>query len=109
MKKLFMFIEDDFREVELERVKTLTDGQLVESLQGTLIGVQAMNELSSKVELIDLGDDNYLRRAENPIKKQFLESINEISKELRLRLGDERLESIIANTLILIKEDETRP
>ena len=109
MKKLFMFIEDDFREVELEKVKTLTDGQLIESLQGTLIGVQTMNELSSKVELIDLDDDNYLRRAENPIKKQFLESINEISKELRLRLGDERLESIIANTLILIKEDEKRP
>jgi hypothetical protein len=55
MNKFFIFSDDDFAEVESATLDGMQTGNLIESLQGTLIGLHTIQEVTDRVNLVDMG------------------------------------------------------
>jgi len=103
MQSVFIFIDDDFKEAEIDNLKPLQTSTLVECLQGTIIGIATLEENSTEVEEIYMGHGNYLQRVDQPIKKGLVAGFKWLSDELTGRLGSEVISNIINTTINALK------
>jgi hypothetical protein len=106
MNSIFIFIDDDFNYVNPDRLAKLSTSMLIESLQGTLIGINTINNVfdyTKSVRSSELKYEAYLTSIENPTRKNLSEGFEQVSTELRQRIGDEKVDELINETIQLIK------
>ena len=103
MQSVFIFIDNDFKDANTDELKPLQTSTLVESLQGTIIGIATVEEVSTGVETIYMGGGHYLERVDRPVKKGLIAGFKWLSDELTIRLGKEAVTDIINTTITALK------
>ena len=102
MNKFFIFSNDDFSEVEEATLDKMDTGRLIESLQGTLIGLHTIQEVTDRVNLVNMGPYTQFKKLESGVNVQLSAGLEAIHTRLENRLGKDQVESIIAHTLFMI-------
>ncbi len=103
MNTIFIFSNDDFREVESTQLGEMTQRQLVECLQGTIIGLNTINELTDRINILKMGPHTEFKRIENQTQTRLSDGMSALISELTARVGPERVEKIIKETILLIE------
>lgn len=102
MNPIFIFMDDDFREVVDADLTEMQTGRLVESLQGTLIGLHTVKEVTDRVTLVDMGPYTQFKRAEDDVSEKLTKGLGALISQLTDRLGVESVERIIQETLFMV-------
>jgi hypothetical protein len=107
MNKFFIFNDDDFTEVESTTLDGMETGNLIESLQGTLIGLHTIQEVTDRVNLVDLGPHAQFKKLEDEVNFKLARGIEAIRSRLVDRLGEAQVERIFTETLFMINLEKS--
>jgi hypothetical protein len=107
MNKFFIFNDDDFTEVESATLDGMETGSLIESLQGTLIGLHTIQEVTDRVNLVDMGPHTQFKKLEGGVNDKLADGLEAIHSRLVDRLGEAHVERIIAETLFMINLEKS--
>ena len=107
MNKFFIFNNDDFAEVESATLDGMQTGNLIESLQGTLIGLHTIQEVTDRVNLVDMGPYTQFKKLDGEVNTKWTEGLAAIHSRLADRLGEAQVERIIAETLFMINLEKS--
>lgn len=103
MNRVFIFSNDDFREVNTAELEEMTTSKLIESLQGTLIGLHTIKEVTDGINLVDMGPYTQFKKTDNDINEKLIKGLAALISQLEPKLGKEGVERIITQTLFMIQ------
>lgn len=91
-----LFIGDDFHEVDDSRIEKLSDTELVEGLQGAIIGLDAIEERMVMTGLLNHGVTK--NEADDSLREKIQCGMKKVAEELERRVGSEKVKLIIEKT-----------
>lgn len=113
-EEIYIFLGEDFKSTSSSSIVELSDRELMDSLQGTLVGIDALSEVEDQVK-------GLLKEAEidenaslcagfaRPTLERLEAGLDVITQLLLERVGHERVSALVKKTLELIaleKSDE---
>ena len=107
MNKIFIFNNDDFREVSESDLEEMQTGNLIESLQGTLIGLHTIHEVTDRISPVTLGIGVQPKESGDlDINVRLTKGLTALISQLEPRLGRESVERIISETIFMVNLDK---
>jgi hypothetical protein len=105
MDRVFIFLDDDFIELDETELQPMENRRLVESLQGTLIGLHTIKEVTNGINLVDMGPYAQFKKLDNNINESLIKGLAALISQLEPRLGRESVERIISETIFMVNLD----
>ncbi len=106
MNRVFIFLDDDFIELDEAELQTMENRRLVESLQGTLIGLHTFKEVTDRITPVAVGLGVQHKEPDNlDINVKLTKGLAAIISQLEPRLGRESVERIISETIFMVNLD----
>ena len=106
MNRVFIFLDDDFIELDEAELQTMENRRLVESLQGTLIGLHTFKEVTDRITAVSLGINVQLKESDLDINVKLTKGLAALISQLEPRLGRESVERIISETIFMVNLDK---
>jgi hypothetical protein len=105
-EEIYAFIHEDFTLINELELQKLSDRELMDSLQGTLVGIDALSSMQSKIEQI-LTEANLDSACKEEFAKPTLHKLeaglDTVTQLLLERIGHERVRELVRKTLELIE------
>ena len=109
MNRVFIFCDDDFIEVDSTDLQTMENRRLVESLQGTLISLHTIKEVTDRINPVTLGTGTQPKESVDlDINVQLTKGLAALISQLETRLGQQSVERIISETIFMVNLDNAQ-